>query len=205
LERALSHRSYGKDNNERLEFLGDSIVNFIIANELYHRFHNAQEGQLSRLRANMVKGDTLAELAQEFDLSEYLLMGFGELRSGGAANVSILADAVEAIIGAIYLDSSMDVCYQAVRAWYDKRLNDLSLDAVYKDPKSLLQELVQSKQKSLPEYRLVAVTGQEHQQHFTVECSVALLDNPIAGEGSSRRRAEQEAAQNVLEAMRHEE
>jgi len=203
LETALSHRSCGKINNERLEFLGDSLLNFIIAHELFKQFPSAQEGQLSRLRACLVREDTLAEVAKQFDLSKYIRLGAGESKSGGAQRISILADAVEAIIGAIYLDSNLETCYAKVADWYKKRINQLSLEEVYKDPKSLLQELVQSKQLPLPEYNLVDVVGKEHQQTFVIECKIALLDKPVKGEGTSRRRAEQAAASATLEELRH--
>lgn len=205
LETALSHRSFGDANNERLEFLGDSLVNFIIANELFERFPKAQEGQLSRLRAYLVRGETLAEIAYEFDLSKYLRLGTGESKSGGAYRVSILADAVEAIIGAIFLDSGMVACYDIVAEWYKKRIDDLSLDNIHKDPKSLLQELVQSKQLPLPVYKLISVVGKEHEQRFLVECDVKLLDHSVKGEGTSRRRAEQVAANAVLEELKNAE
>jgi ribonuclease-3 len=203
LTTALSHRSCGKINNERLEFLGDSLVNFIVAYELFKRFPSAQEGQLSRLRAFLVRGETLAAIAKEFDLSQHICLGSGELKSGGAHRISILADAVEALIGAIFLDSNLETCYAKVAEWYQERLNGLSLEEVYKDPKSLLQELVQGKQMPLPEYNLVKITGKEHQQKFIVECIVKLLDKPYQGEGTSRRRAEQAAASAVLEELRH--
>lgn len=203
LNTALSHRSCGKTNNERLEFLGDSLVNFITAHELFKHFPSAQEGELSRLRAFLVRGETLALIAKEFDLSKYICLGSGELKSGGAYRVSILADAVEAIIGAIFLDSDLEVCYAKVAEWYQNRIDGLSLEEVYKDPKSLLQELVQAKQLPLPEYNLVKIVGKEHQQKFIVECKINLLDKPCFGEGTSRRRAEQAAASAVLEELRH--
>lgn len=201
LRMALSHRSCGKVNNERLEFLGDSLVNFVIAHELFKRFPSAQEGQLSRLRAYLVRGETLAEIAKEFDLSRYIKLGAGEFKSGGAYRVSILSDAVEAIIGAIFLDSDLETCYAKVTNWYQERLSELSLEELYKDPKSLLQELVQSKQLPLPEYDLVKITGKEHKQKFIVECKIVLLDKPIQGEGTSRRKAEQAAARAALEEL----
>lgn len=201
LKTALSHRSRGKVNNERLEFLGDSLVNFVIAHELFKRFPSAQEGQLSRLRAYLVRGETLAEIAKEFDLSRYMKLGTGEFKSGGAYRVSILADAVEAIIGAVFLDSDLEICYKKVADWYQHRLDKLSLEEVYKDPKSLLQELVQAKQLPLPEYTLIKITGKEHKQKFIVACKIALLDDPVIGEGTSRRKAEQAAASAALEEL----
>jgi len=204
LECALSHRSYGKTNNERLEFLGDSIVNFIIAGELYRRFPKATEGELSRLRAHLVKEDALANLAKDFNLSDFLRLGRGEKMSGGHERVSILADALEAIIAAIYLDGGLMVCYQKVTAWYEPYFKELSLDNLYKDSKSLLQELLQGKQLPLPEYRLIKTEGSGHKQQFTVECKTALFDSAIQGVGHSRRKAEQQAAEQVLRAFDHE-
>ncbi|MGD9108044.1 MAG: ribonuclease III [Gammaproteobacteria bacterium] len=205
LKTALSHRSCGKVNNERLEFLGDSLVNFVVANELFKLFPEAQEGQLSRLRAYLVRGETLAEIAKEFDLSRYIKLGVGEFKSGGAYRVSILSDAVEAIIGAMFLDSDLETCYAKVTNWYQQRLGELSLEEVYKDPKSLLQELVQAKQLPLPEYDLVKITGKEHKQKFIVECKIALLNKPVQGEGTSRRKAEQAAASAALEELKDAE
>jgi ribonuclease III len=201
LKTALSHRSHGKINNERLEFLGDSIVNFVAASELFNRFAEAKEGQLSRLRSYLVKGDTLAEIAKEFEFGDALRLGIGESKSGGALRISILADTVEAVIGAIYLDSNMEVCYERVADWYSERINDLSLEDVHKDPKSLLQEFLQAKQLPLPEYKLASMSGEEHSQVFLIECHTVLLDHPVKGEGTSRRRAEQEAADNALKEL----
>ena len=205
LETALSHRSYGKKNNERLEFLGDSIVNFIIANELFKRFPKTREGDLSRLRSKLVKGETLARLAKEFEIGEVLRLGQGEIKSGGAKRTSILADAVEAIIAAIYVDAGMEICCKRVRAWYKKRLDVLSPDNIQKDPKSELQELLQSKQLPLPKYKLIGAKGEEHEQIFVIECKISLLDEAIRGEGKSRRAAEQKVAEAILKELDHEE
>jgi ribonuclease-3 len=199
---ALTHRSVSaNNNNERLEFLGDSILNCIISEELYRRFDDASEGQLTRLRASLVKGDTLAELAVELDLSDYLRLGVGELRSGGTRRPSILADALEAIIAAIFLDGGMEVCRQQVLVWFAKRLDNLSLDQIKKDPKTLLQEYLQSKKFSLPEYTIVAVSGEAHQQMFSVECVITDKNIKAVGEGVSRRKAEQEAAEIALKQL----
>jgi ribonuclease-3 len=196
---ALSHRSVGGKNNERLEFLGDSILNFVIGEDLFHRFSDADEGQLSRLRARMVKGVTLAELGREFGLSEYMRMGSGELKSGGYRRESILADAVEAIIGAIYLETNdMEVCQKVILQWYHSRLEKLSIKDTLKDPKTRLQEYLQSRQMALPDYRVVEVKGQAHQQTFFVECSVESLSEDAKGTGTSRRIAEQVAAGEAL-------
>ncbi|MBZ9537929.1 ribonuclease III [Modicisalibacter tunisiensis] len=198
LELALTHRSYGGDNNERLEFLGDSIVNFVIGEALFQRFPQAREGQLSRLRARLVKGLTLAELAREFELGEQLRLGSGELKSGGFRRESILADAMEAVIGAIYLDAGMDAVKARILAWYGTRLESINLHDTQKDPKTRLQEFLQSRQSPLPRYEVVSVEGEAHAQTFTVECHVAMLDEHTLGVGSSRRHAEQQAAEQAL-------
>lgn len=198
LQLALTHRSHGATNNERLEFLGDSILNFIIGEDLYHRLPDAREGQLSRLRSQLVKGDTLAELAREFELGDCLILGEGELKSGGRTRDSILADAVEAIIGAIYLASGMEVCRERVLTWFAPRLNALSTNTTAKDPKSRLQEYMQAQRQSLPEYAVVAVAGEGHAQVFTVECRVALAKMPTSAVASNRREAEKQAAALML-------
>ena len=199
---ALTHRSFGSRNNERLEFLGDSIVNFVIAEALYERFPDAKEGQLSRLRARMVRGATLAELGREFELGDSLRLGSGELKSGGFRRESILADAVEAIIGAIYLDAGMAVCHQRIRSWFTTRLDKLSTtDEQNKDPKTRLQEYLQARQQSLPKYQVTDIQGEAHDQHFSVICQLGCLDEPSKGEGSSRRGAEQQAARNALKLL----
>ncbi|WP_263078790.1 ribonuclease III [Endozoicomonas sp. Mp262] len=199
---ALTHRSCGSRNNERLEFLGDSIVNFIIAEALYEQFPDAREGQLSRLRARMVRGATLAELGREFELGDFLRLGSGELKSGGYRRESILADAVEAIIGAIYLDAGMETCRSRVRSWFEQRLAVLSTtDQQNKDPKTRLQEFLQARQKSLPLYRVSSITGEAHDQVFTVVCELDCLDQDTLGEGPSRRGAEQQAARKALKLL----
>ncbi|GGK81473.1 ribonuclease 3 [Amphritea balenae] len=202
IELALTHRSHGKRNNERLEFLGDSILNFVIAEALYNRFPEAKEGQLSRLRALLVKGETLAELAREMKLGDYLRLGSGELKSGGFRRDSILADAVEAIIGAIYMDSDMDTCRPYILDWYKSRLAQTSLEDTQKDSKTRLQEFLQSRRAPLPAYELISVTGEAHKQTFEIRCSVTLLDQPTDGKGNSRRQAEQEAARKALESLK---
>lgn len=202
LEAALTHRSVAGVNNERLEFLGDSILNCIIASTLYQRHLKAKEGELSRLRASLVKGDTLAELAQEFALSPYLRLGPGEQRSGGAQRESILADAIEALIGAIYLDSNFETCEQLVLSWFEKRLVNLTLANNLKDPKTQLQEILQAHRYGLPVYTVVATTGEAHDQMFYIECYLAELNLRAEGQGKSRRRAEQEAAEKILMQMK---
>lgn len=198
LQLALTHRSHGATNNERLEFLGDSILNFIVGEALFKRFPEAREGQLSRLRSQMVKGDTLAELAREFELGECLVLGEGEMKSGGSARDSILADSVEAIIGAIYLASGLDVCRTHVLTWFAPRLDKLSVDTSAKDSKSRLQEYMQAQRQPLPEYVVVEVGGEGHAQMFTIECRVAVTKQPTSATASSRREAEKQAAVLML-------
>lgn len=201
LELALTHRSYGGKNNERLEFLGDSILNYVIAEDLFHRFPKAKEGELSRLRASLVKGDTLAELAREFQLGDYLKLGAGELKSGGFRRDSILADSVEGIIGAMYLDAGMDVCRQHILEWYKERLNATSLKVVTKDAKTRLQEYLQARKHALPQYDVVDIVGEPHDQTFHVHCHIELCSEAIKGSGNSRRIAEQNAAAKALEQL----
>ncbi|MFT2097128.1 ribonuclease III [Marinomonas sp. 2405UD66-6] len=201
LELALTHRSFGGKNNERLEFLGDSILNYVIAEDLFHRFPKAKEGELSRLRASLVKGDTLAELAREFQLGDFLKLGAGELKSGGFRRDSILADAVEGIIGAIYLDAGMDVCRQHILDWYKDRLDATSLKIVTKDAKTRLQEYLQARKYGLPQYEVVKIAGEPHDQTFYVNCQVEAYDGVIEGKGNSRRIAEQNAAAKALKKL----
>jgi ribonuclease-3 len=197
-ELALTHRSCGKKNNERLEFLGDSIVNFVIADDLFQRFPKAREGQLSRLRASMVKGETLAEIGRELKLGDYLRLGPGELKSGGFRRDSILADSVEALIGAIYLDSDLEIVRGFILGWFDERLNKLDIDEALKDSKTRLQEYLQSRRLSLPDYNLTRVEGEAHEQTFFILCHIEPLDEATEGVGNSRRQAEQEAAKQAL-------
>ncbi len=201
LNLALTHRSVDGKHNERLEFLGDSILSFVIADDLYHRFPKVNEGDMSRMRATLVRGHTLAELAREFALGEYLKLGPGELKSGGFRRDSILADAVEAIIGAIYLDSGTEAARCAVLSWYHSRLESIKPGVSQKDPKTRLQEFLQGRKKPLPEYSVVNIKGEAHNQEFAVSCKVAGLEDPIVALGSSRRKAEQAAAQLALEKL----
>ena len=201
LKLALTHRSVGAKNNERLEFLGDAILNCTIAQVLYERFPSANEGELSRFRAAMVKGDTLAEQAREFDLGPFLKLGVGEMKSGGHQRASILADTVEALIGAISLDADMATAQKKVLAWWDDRLEQMDPDLVLKDPKTRLQEYLQSQNEPLPVYEVVAVTGQAHDQKFVVRCTTTLLPAPNEATDSSRRGAEQTAARAALKAL----
>ncbi|WP_442321562.1 ribonuclease III [Cernens ardua] len=198
LELAMTHRSVGGKNNERLEFLGDSIVNFVIGEALFTRFPKAREGQLSRLRARLVKGETLAKVALEFELGQFLRLGSGEMKSGGHRRESILADAVEAIIGAIYLDAGMAEVQRCILKWFAHRLENTTLEDTMKDPKTRLQEFMQSRQNPLPRYEVTSIEGEAHDQHFTVLCHVDVLETPEEGHGPSRRSAEQQAAERVL-------
>ncbi|MDP5293063.1 ribonuclease III [Oceanimonas sp. CHS3-5] len=201
LVRALTHRSAGSRHNERLEFLGDSILSMVIADALFHRFPKVNEGDMSRMRATLVREKTLAELARAFELGEYLILGPGELKSGGYRRESILADAVEALIGAIYLDSGIERITELLLSWYDSRLNDIQPGVEQKDPKTRLQELLQGKRKPLPTYEVVDVIGEAHNQKFTVHCTVDGLADPVVGVGTSRRKAEQAAAEQALETL----
>ncbi|NCF19331.1 MAG: ribonuclease III [Haliea sp.] len=198
---ALTHRSAGGRNNERLEFLGDSILNHIVAEALFIRFPKAREGELSRMRSSLVKGDTLAEVARELELGDNLLLGGGERKSGGHRRDSILADALEALIGAILLDADVETCRRRVLAWFRPRLDQLAANAVEKDPKTRLQEFLQGRRLPLPEYQLVDVQGEAHEQTFRVACRLHKPELTVEGSGSSRRRAEQAAALGALESL----
>jgi len=199
LQQALTHRSAGSRNNERLEFLGDAILGGVIAAELYRRYSGAKEGELSRLRANLVRRESLAEIAQTLDLGHYLTLGTGERKSGGHRRDSILSDAVEALLGAIFLDSDFAVCQRCILQLFAARLDLLSDVASLKDAKTRLQEHLQSRHKSLPEYTVKEVSGEAHAQFFRVECVVDDIGlSPGKGRGSSRRQAEQNAAADLL-------
>ncbi|MCJ8168591.1 ribonuclease III [Atopomonas sediminilitoris] len=201
MQLALTHRSFAGRNNERLEFLGDAILNFVVGEELFKHFPQAKEGQLSRLRARLVKGATLAILGKEFDLGEFLRLGSGELKSGGFRRESILADAVEALIGAIYLDTGMEPARERTLAWLSPFFAELTLVDTHKDPKTRLQEFLQSRGEELPRYTVTAEEGEPHCRVFFVECQVALLEHSTHGEGNSRRHAEQQAAAAALTAL----
>ena len=181
-------------------FLGDAVVNFIISDELFHRFPTAREGQMSRLRARLVKGTTLAEIARELKLGDILRLGLGENKSGGINRDSILADAVEALIGAMFLDAGISACRQRVLDWYADRLEQINLKDSFKDPKTRLQEYLQAQKQPLPDY-LTTLENQNNQQVFHAKCQVNLLDNALQGSGSSIRNAEQQAAEKVLAAL----
>ena len=202
LEQALTHRSYSRQlNNERLEFLGDSILNLIISNHIYERFSAADEGDLSRIRASLVKEETLAQVARQIDLGDYIHLGGGELKSGGFRRASILSDALEALIGAIYLDSDYAQTETAVLNLYQGQLQDVDADANLRDPKTRLQEHLQANKNSLPSYQVEKITGKSHDQVFTVSCKLTDLDMQSNGKGSSRKKAEQQAAQTILDKL----
>lgn len=201
LTQALTHRSYSAQNNERLEFLGDGALNFIIANQLYQRFPKLAEGDLSRLRAQLVKEATLSEIAFALNVGDALKLGEGELKSAGWRRPSILADALEALIGAVYLDGGFAAAEAFVLGLYANKLEIIDPKIIDKDPKSLLQEFLQSKKISVPEYTVTHTEGEAHAQMFIVECLVQKLNIRTVGEGTSRRIAEQQAAQFALAAL----
>ncbi|MGQ3888966.1 ribonuclease III [Legionella sp. CNM-1927-20] len=198
LKQALTHCSASTANNERLEFLGDSILSFVIAHALFNRFGQESEGQLSRLRAFLVKGETLAEIAAELGLGDYLFLGQGELKSGGFRRASILADALEAVFAAVYLDGGMEACQSLILKLYASRLENKELQTNLKDAKTQLQEFLQARKKPLPEYTLLKIEGEEHEQIFYISCTVNGIAKSTIGSGSNRRRAEQEAAKELL-------
>lgn len=198
LQQALTHRSSGSTNNERLEFLGDAVLGQVIANALFHRFSEATEGELSRLRAALVRKETLAAVAQELSLGDALRLGPGELRSGGHTRASILADALEALLAAVYLDSGKDAAERVILSLFKTRIEELTLHSGRKDPKTRLQELLQGRGLDLPTYEVVEVSGAAHEQQFSCRCRVDDLDLETTGEGGSRRKAEQAAAGKLL-------
>ena len=202
LELALTHRSVsGGHNNERLEFLGDAILGMVIADFLYVNFPKEKEGRLTRMRATLVRQETLAAVAREFQLGDFLRLGSGELKSGGYRRDSILSDALEAIIGALYLDAGdITVCRDAILRWFGERLRQIEEAPVLKDPKSRLQEHLQAGQRALPNYTVLAVSGADHDQHFCVRCEVEGVE-PAEGEGVTRRYAEQAAAVIILQRL----
>lgn len=202
LEQALTHRSLSrKNNNERLEFLGDSILNLVISNHIYRRFGAADEGDLSRIRASLVKQSTLATIARGIDLGEYIHLGGGELKSGGFRRASILSDALEALIGAIYLDSDFTETETVVMRLFEPALQNIGEAAELKDPKTRLQEYLQAQQRPLPAYRVEKTSGKSHSQVFTVSCRIQQPALESSGSGSSRKKAEQQAAQQLLDQL----
>lgn len=201
LEVALTHRSRGTTNNERLEFLGDAILNFVVADRLFKLKPGASEGDLSRLRSRVVRGDTLANLAAGLKLGDQLLLGEGELKSGGYRRHSILADALEAVLGAIYVDGGFSACAEVIREICDPVIASLPEAELLKDPKTRLQEWVQARSRPLPEYRLIAEVGAEHAKKFTVHCILPDSSDVAEAIGDSRRKAEQAAAAEMLDQL----
>jgi ribonuclease III len=201
LARALTHRSRSSRNYERLEFLGDSILSFVIADVLYDRFPQLSEGELTRLRATLVRRETLAALARELDLGDCLDLGGGELKSGGFDRDSILADGLEAVFGAVYKDGGIETVREVVLRLYQPILDSIDPSSILKDPKTRLQEFLQRKSLATPIYNVLEVSGEPHQQHFIVECRVPGMAEAVRGEGSSRRYAEQAAARRACELL----
>ncbi len=199
LQQALTHRSHSVTHNERLEFLGDSILNCVVASILFDTFDSIDEGDLSRVRANLVKQQSLFEIAQKMELSQFLRLGEGELKSGGFRRPSILADTLEALFGAIYLDAGFEAARQVIRSLYEPILVSVDPTTLGKDAKTLLQEFLQSKKIALPQYNVVATHGAAHNQEFEIECLVPKLDIQVFGTGGSRRAGEQAAAKLALE------
>ncbi|MDH3545976.1 MAG: ribonuclease III [Gammaproteobacteria bacterium] len=201
LQQALTHRSASGDNNERLEFLGDAVLDFLISDFLFRSHANAQEGDLSRLRSSLVKGTLLAELASDLGIGEHLILGSGERKTGGHRRESILADALEALFGAVYLDAGIEAARKIVERALADRLHDLTADVDLRDPKTRLQEWLQARGLGLPEYELVKVSGKAHQQQFDVTCTVNNGAAQTDGSGTTRRNAEQESAQKMLKEL----
>ncbi|TDV31690.1 ribonuclease III [Stenotrophomonas sp. CC22-02] len=202
LKQALTHRSAGAPHNERLEFLGDSIVNMMAAEALYRRWPKADEGAMTRARAELVREGALAVIGRSLELGERLTLGPGEMKSGGHRRDSILADAVEAVVAAIYLDAGFEACRAVVLPWFSASIEALPASGrPEKDPKTRLQEWLQARQKALPQYELVSESGDDHAKHFRVRCNVADPAVSTEGEGASRRLAEQQAAAAVLEQL----
>jgi len=198
---ALTHRSLSQDNNERLEYLGDALLGFIIAEAIYKLYPKATEGELTRLRATLVKGETLAKLARKLSLGNYIRLGGSELKSGGWRRSSILANTVESLIGAIYLDAGMDICRDIVLKLYGNILKISTPATLMKDPKTRLQEYLQSLQMNLPEYSVIVEQGEAHEKTFTVQCDIQAMTISVQAEGKSKRTAEQAAAQLALDVL----
>jgi ribonuclease-3 len=199
LAQALTHRSFGADHNERLEFVGDSVLNCVIAAVLYARFPAVAEGDLSRIRANLVNRDTLARLAAQLDVGSAMRLGEGELKSGGKGRPSIMADALEAVFGAVFVDGGFEAARRVIESVYAEELQGVDPAVSGKDPKTLLQEWLQARHVAVPEYTVAAVAGEAHAQTFTVTCRIGALGVETTGAGPSRRVAEQQAALRALQ------
>ncbi|WP_434064649.1 ribonuclease III [Sessilibacter corallicola] len=204
LQQALTHRSFGANNNERLEFLGDSLLGMFIGERLYEKFTNATEGELTRIRSSLVKGETLAQIAREFELGDCLIMGEGELKSGGFRRDSILADAVESIIAGIYLESGFETSRKVVLNWFGSRLDSLELAQTGKDPKTQLQEYLQACGAPLPKYGIETLEGEAHNQVITVSCEIQGFSQPFTASAKNKKQAEKKAAQLALNAIKAE-
>ncbi len=202
LELALTHRSFHGSNNERLEFLGDSILNFIVAELLFKKFSDLDEGDLSRLRSQLVKESTLSEIGAAINIGEYLKLGEGELKSAGWRRPSIMADGIEAIIGALFMDGGIDASHLFITKSYQDRINSINPREIHKDPKSILQEFLQSKKIALPSYEIISIEGEAHSQFFKVNCSISELKLISEGEGTSRKVAEQMAAKVAMKMLK---
>ena len=201
LGQALTHRSSSGAHNERLEFLGDAVLGFIIGDILYRRFPDADEGQLTRSRASLVNKESLAAVARAIALGPRLELGEGEMKSGGWRRDSILANALEALVGAVYIDGGIEACRKQISAWFEPMLANIDPETASKDPKTRLQEYLQAQRLPLPDYRNIEVSGPPHKQVFVIECWVDLLPEPAVARGRSRRGAEQEAAQKALDML----
>lgn len=204
-EHALTHRSAPGESNERLEFLGDAVLDFVVSEIVYAALPNADEGDLSRLRASLVKDTSLAKLATDIGIGEHLILGSGEKKTGGNRRNSILADAIEALFGAVFLDADYATAKAVIKKAFGERLIKLPDPAELRDPKTRLQEWLQARQIALPTYELVNVTGEAHKQTFEVRCSIDTSHAATIGIGSSRRKAEQQAARNMLSALSEED
>lgn len=198
---ALTHRSANANNNERLEFLGDAVLDFVISDAVFRRRPDADEGDLSKLRASLVKDTSLAELAADLEIGEHLVLGSGERKTGGHRRESILADALEAVFGAVFLDSGFDAAAEIIERVFERRLDELPDAEELRDAKTQLQEWLQARKLRLPEYNLVTVTGKAHQQRFSVICTVTELSQTTDGESTTRRDAEQQAARRMMDVL----
>jgi ribonuclease-3 len=198
LIQALTHRSYKPQHNERLEFLGDAVLNFIISDQLFTHYPEMTEGELSRARANLVNGEVLATLSCTLEVDQHIQLGQGEIKNGGMTRQSILSDCLEALIGAIYVDGGLETCRKIVLSWYIDKFKQVALKGPQKDPKTMLQEYCQGNRMKLPQYTVVNIRGEEHKQTFQIRCEVEDFDIKALGEGSSRRKAEQSAAERFL-------
>ena len=198
LNRALTHRSFSRNHNERLEFLGDALLGMFIADALFAKFPQAAESDLTRLRSSLVNKETLARLARQFDLGRYIKFGIGEHKSGGWQKKSLLSNTMEALIGAVYLDSDLENCRRFIQSLYAGLLDELTVENIPKDPKSELQEYMQANKQPLPAYRVIAEEGEAHNKMFTIECCIDGIAGPVAAKGRNKRDAEQAAARAAL-------